>query len=168
MAEETVTETAPEETTPESLLQDLQDQVDGLKLKLTVGLVLILGLAVLLAQRVYLEKSSVHTNALVFADQGTARSAVVLSPNGHLAHVAYRINGTLPSLDSTKAPGLKGMAFYDSEGRPRIVVGLNQDEEPVLGMLSPDGHLVWSALPTESAPPAEADKPVEKPETPNP
>ncbi|MGE0488263.1 MAG: hypothetical protein AB7S38_03500 [Vulcanimicrobiota bacterium] len=135
-----------EKATSDSRLEDLEAQVEGLKTKLLVGFVLILGLAAVLAQRVYLDKRGITTNGIILADDNAPRTALVLTPNGHIASVPFSFAGQLPGLDFEAVAGLKGLAFYDSQGKPRILLGVNGEDQPVMAVVGPDGSLQWTPV----------------------
>ncbi|MCA9790737.1 MAG: hypothetical protein KC910_03050 [Candidatus Eremiobacteraeota bacterium] len=136
-----------EKATSDTRLEDLEAQVEGLKTKLLVGFVLILGLAAVLAQRVYLDKRGITTNGIILADENAPRTALVLTPNGHIASVPFSFAGQLPSLQFEGVGGLKGLAFYDSQGKPRILLGVNGEDQPVMAVVGADGSLQWSPIP---------------------
>lgn len=124
----------------------LEDQNEGLKRVGLMGLVLILLLGGLLVHRTWADLQGITTEGVVLRDENGSRLALTTTPPGHLAVVSFDQLGALPQISHNVAAGLRGIAIYDSSGAPRVMLGVTQNDEPVVAVLDPDGSLNWTPL----------------------
>lgn len=143
----------------EERIEYLEGQNEGLKRVGLLGLILLLVIGGLLIQNVYADMSGITTGGIVFREGDTNRYALVMAPGGHLAYVPFDFAGNLPQIDARPAGDLRGLAFYDSKGVLRVMLGTTADDRPVLAVLNPDGTLQWTPLDTQEAAPTPTPSP---------
>lgn len=168
-------ENKPAEDKPmtiEERLAYLEEQNEGLKSVGKLLLALCLVTAGLLAWTQVKERTAVHSESLILGSD-TPRGALTTAPNGHLAFLFYDQLGIIPPEPKFGAvPYLDGFVIYDKQGKPRIVVGVNDKDEAVLDVVGPDGKVQFSARPrTASAgasPSGQAPAPGATPGAPQP
>lgn len=144
----------------ESRLAFLEEQNEGLKRS---GILLVVLVVLMGATMIYTNRSSagaVNTEGLILSSLGRPKSAITAMPTGHLGVVFYDFNGELPKEVKYKAiPYLDGFAIYDRSGNPRILMGIDDRDNPILAVVSPDGKTLFNAVtPTTAAPPAESEE----------
>lgn len=144
----------------EERIQYLEEQNEGLKRSglLLVVLVLVMG-AVMIYDNVK-RTETVQTDGLILSSNGEARGALTPMPTGHLGMLFFDQAGQLPmNVQYAAIPYLDGFAIYDRDGRPRILLGMNDRNEPVMAVVDEQGKTVFSAVPprtdSESTPSAE-------------
>lgn len=157
----------PEDTkqTLEERIEYLEGQNEGLKRVGLLGLILIFIVGGLLIQNVYADMSGITTGGVVFREGDANRYALVMAPGGHLAYIPFDFTGNLPQLDPRPAGDLRGLAFYDSKGALRVMLGTTADDRPVLAVVNPDGTVQWTPL---DAPAAAEEPPSAETPTPTP
>lgn len=141
--------------TIEERLAYLEEQNEGLK---TVGK-LLLALSVitagLLAWTQMNQRSGIFSESTIYESDGIAKAAITSNLGNHLALLSFDPMGILPTDPQFGAVGgLQGLVLYDRDGKPRVVIGINDRNESVLDVLGPDGARLFSAVPTTQAPPA--------------
>lgn len=155
----------------EDRLGYLEEQNAGLK---RCGLLLLILVLIMGATMIYDSSGrsrAVQTEGLIINAAGKPRAALSAMPTGHLGLLFYDHQGNLPrEVQYASIPYLDGFAVYDREGRPRIHVGMDSNDNPVLLVVSPDGKTVFSALPVEpqTANPEPAATPAQPSATPTP
>lgn len=91
--------------------------------------------------------SSFHTETLQLERAKSPRAALTVMPTDHLGLVFYDHLGLLPTeLKFGAIPYLDGLAIYDRNGNPRILIGLNDKDEPILAVVSADGQTLFQAV----------------------
>lgn len=146
-----MTETTAENTV-EARLAYLEEQNAGLKRVGMLGLLLVLMLGGIVVYQAWADLSGVTTTGIVFQDE-RPRQALVTSTGGHLALVPALPLGTLPQLEQYKDIDFQGLGIYDSKGRMRIMLGVNSQDQPVVGVIGEKGETVWSPIQVQAAPP---------------
>jgi len=141
----------------EERLAYLEDQNNALKRAggLLVCLVIVMGVAMIFSSRSL--SSAVNTDGLIINNLGKLRAALTSMPNGHLGMLFFDFNGNLPQeVQYNAIPYLDGVAFYDRDGHPRILIGMDDKNNPILAVVSAEGKTLFSAL-TPMENPAEAE-----------
>lgn len=152
MSEETPKEnsSAEEAAAPELSLEErlayLEEQNEGLKRvgMLLLGLCLLVGALLIYTQ--YQSRQSLYSENIIIGSSTTARSAFAPTASGHIAMLFYDAMGMLPpdpQLDTVA--NLDGLVLYDRLGRPRIVIGTNEEDEAIIDILNTEGKLVFTA-----------------------
>lgn len=138
-----------ESKTLEERLAYLEEQNEGLKRVggLLVGLVVILGVALFMVNQSIVK--GVTTDSVIFSNQGRPRAGVTAMPNGHLGVVFYNYAGGVQPVDFEKVPPMDGIVLYDQTGKPRILMGIDERNIPMLALLGPDGRPLFSAIKPE-------------------
>lgn len=137
----------------EQRLEFLEDQNEALKRSglLLVILVILLGVTMILQSRS--AARAVTTEGLILSTtSGKPHAALTTLPNGHLGFTFFDSVGQLPKqLQYSSIPYLDGFAIYDRSGRPRILIGLDDKENPMMATVSADGKVLFSTAPPSSA-----------------
>lgn len=141
--------------TIEERLAYLEEQNEGLK---TVGK-LLLALSIitagLLAWTQMNQRSGIFSESTIYENGGIAKAAITSNAGNHLALLSFDQMGILPADPQFGAVGgLQGLVLYDRDGKPRVVIGVNDRNDSVLDILGPDGARLFSAVPTTQTPPA--------------
>ena len=147
----TETTANPTETSGDAPAQDLESRIayleaqnEGLKRVGGLALVLLLLTGGLFAYQVRNDLKGIATRGVVLHDErDVARFAVTVSPQGSLGVVPINPLGGAPQMMPMQGD-MHGITVYDSQGRPRIVFGLTPEDQPVVGILGPDGQPVWT------------------------
>ena len=124
----------------------LEEQNEGLKRS---GLLLVILVVLMGATMIYQSRSlanSLNTDGLILNYEGTPKAAITAMPNGHLAMVYFDSQGVLPQAQYGSIPYLDGFAVYDRAGRPRIHIGIDDRDNPVLRAYSAKGEVLFSAV----------------------
>lgn len=130
----------------ESRLAYLESQNEGLKRVGLLGLLLVLILGGIVVYQAWADLSGVTTTGIVFQDERQPRNALLTSTAGHLALVPALPLGTLPELQSYNDMDFQGLGIYDSKGRVRILLGVNSQDVPMIGVIGEKGETVWTPL----------------------
>ena len=135
----------------------LESQNEALKRSgfLLVVLVLLMGATMIYQSRV--SADGLTTGGLVLTNQGRSRSALLPMPNGHLGMMFYNFSGDLPPAQYEALPYLDGFAIYDRAGRPRIILGIDEEDNPIMAVTGTDGKTLFSATPRPQIPASETD-----------
>jgi hypothetical protein len=150
-----------EEAAPSSLedrIQHLEEQNDAFKRS---GLLLVILVVVMGATMIYQSRAqtaSVQTDGLIISNAGKPRGAITAMPTGHLGMLFFNREGQLPqNVQFASIPYLDGFAIYDRSGKPRILIGMDDKDNPILAVVGPDGKTLFSAVKRaeESAPPTQ-------------
>ena len=154
--ESEVVESKPEvkEGSVEDRLAFLESQNEALKRS---GLLLLILVLIMGGSMIYQSSSSkvaVETQGLILSGMGDKpRAAFTTMPNGHLGMLFYDTVGRLPeSAQYGSIPYLDGFAMYDRTGRPRIVIGMDANDNPKLDVLDAEGNLQFTAVEPAKAP----------------
>ncbi len=140
--------------TIEERIAYLEEQTEGLK---TIGK-LLLALSIitagLLAWTQMNQRSSVFSESVVYENGGRAKAAITSNTGNHLALLSFDQMGILPTDPQFGAVGgLQGLVLYDRDGKPRVVLGINDSNESVLDVFAADGQRVFSGVPVTAATP---------------
>lgn len=150
-SESETTPVAPSESkTVEERLAYLEEQNEGFKRAggLLLALVVIMGVSLIVTSRSL--GSAVNSESLILSSGGRPRAALTAMPNGHVGMLFYNFAGLLPSSASyNSVPPLDGIVLYDQSGRPRILLGVDDKNMPVLAVLGLDGKPIYSAITQE-------------------
>ncbi len=152
--------------TVEERLAFLEEQNEGLKRvgKLLMGLCLLIGVLLVWTQAGL--RKSIYSEAVILGNASTPRATLTSAPNGHLAFLFYDHLGILPPNPEFGAiPYLDGFAIYDREGRPRIVMGINDQNKTILDVFDETGKLAFGAIPRPVTTDADG-KPTDSSKTP--
>jgi hypothetical protein len=152
---------APEAAAPaavssiEDRISFLEEQNSGLKRAgaLLCALVVVMGIAMI--HESVSGRSGVSTESLIInSTGGKARAALTAMPTGHLGMVFFDYLGRPPAdLQYNAIPYLDGFAIYDKDGRPRILIGMDDKDNPILAVVDKDGNTQFTAVePTNTAP----------------
>lgn len=136
-----------ETSTLEERLAYLEEQNEGMK---RVGLLLVILVIVMGATMIFQNNSAsraVATDGLILNNGGKPRSALTAMPNGHLGMVFYDFKGEVPPAEFNKIPYLDGLVIYDQTGQPRILIGMDDKDQPILAVVDKEGKTLFSALP---------------------
>lgn len=137
-----------ESSSVEERLAFLESQNEGLK---RVGTLLGVLVFLMLATIIYQSRSNneaVATGGVILNNNlGKARGAITAFPNGHLGMLFYDFSGKLPQPKYKNIPYLDGIAIYDRHGNPRILLGVDDKDNPVMVCASPDGKTLFTAVP---------------------
>lgn len=138
--------------TIEERLAYLEEQNEGLK---TVGK-LLLALSIitagLLAWTQMNQRTGIFSESVVYESAGQAKAAITSNSGNHLALLSFDQMGILPTEPQFGAVGeLQGLVLYDRDGKPRLVLGINDRNESVLDVFSAEGKRVFSAVPVTAA-----------------
>lgn len=133
----------------------LEEQNEGLKRS---GLLLVILVVLMGATMIYQSRAlagALSTGGLILNHEGTPKAALTAMPNGHLGFVFFDSQGNLAEAQYGSIPYLDGFAVYDRAGRPRIHIGIDDRDNPILRAYSATGQVLFSALPAEeqAAPP---------------
>ena len=113
------------------------------------------------------QQETVQTGGLILTNAGDPRGAITTMPSGHLGMVFYDHQGNLPqSLQSGAIPYLDGFAIYDRNGKPRILIGMDDQDNPIIAAVGADGKTLFSAVPRSA--PTESANPNQPAATPTP
>lgn len=139
-------EAAAPELSLEERLSYLEEQNEGLKRvgMLLLGLCLLVGGLLIYTQ--YQSRQSLYSENIILGSSTTARSAFTPTASGHIGMLFYDAMGMLPpdpQLDAVA--NLDGLVLYDRLGRPRIVIGTNEEDEAIIDILNTEGKLVFTA-----------------------
>ncbi len=108
--------------------------------------------------------STMHTETLLLERGKAPRAALTVMPTDHLGLVFYDHLGLLPTeLKFGAIPYLDGFAIYDRNGNPRILIGLDDKDEPILAVVSADGQTLFQAV--EPASNSQPEQPSSSEET---
>lgn len=136
--------------TIEERLAHLEEQNEGLKRVggLMLALVVIMGVALIITSRSI--GSAVDTESVILSNMSRPRAAFTAMPNGHVGMLFYNFAGLLPpSASYSTVPTLDGLVLYDQKGLPRIMLGIDERNMPVLAVLGIDGKPIYSAITQE-------------------
>jgi hypothetical protein len=137
----------------EERLQFMEEQIEAYKRSglLLVILVLVMGGTMIYQSRVM--STSIQTDGLIISSTGKPRGAITAMPTGHLGVLFYNHEGLLPERAQYESiPYLDGFAIYDRAGRPRILIGMDERDNPVLRAFGSDGKTLFSGVPDAPAP----------------
>ena len=157
------------EATPsiEDRIQFLEEQNDAFKRSgmLLVILVIVMGATMIYQSRT--QSTSLQTDGVIISNAGKPRGAITAMPSGHLGMLFYNREGNLPpNVQFASIPYLDGFAIYDRNGKPRILVGMDDKDNPILAVVGPDGKTLFSAVPR--AEPTEGVSPSQPAASPTP
>ena len=144
---ETTAETPAPALDMEARVAYLEAQNEGLKRSGLLGLLLVFVMGAVVVYQAWADLSGITTTGVVFQDSRQPRSALLTSATGHLALVPALPLGTLPQLQTYKDMDFQGLGIYDSQGRVRILLGVDGHDQPVVGVISENGQTSWSPLP---------------------
>jgi hypothetical protein len=148
----------------ENRLNYLEEQNEALKRSglLLVILVLVMGVTMIFQSRT--ASAGVSTDGLILNDAGRPKAALTAMPSGHLGLVFYDFSGNLPQqIQYNSIPYLDGIAIYDRQGRPRILMGIDDKDNPILAIVSAEGKTLFSAVTPSTSPPTQTAEPVPEP-----
>ena len=154
----TIEESTVEESTVEERLSYLEEQNEGLKRvgMLLVTLVILMGIT--MAHQSSTTAKALSTDGLIINNAGKPRAALTSMPTGHLGMLFYNYAGKLAPSQYSSIPYLDGFAIYDQSGRPRILIGMDDKDNPILAVISKDGKTEFTAVepkdPSVAPPPA--------------
>ena len=135
----------------------LEEQNEALKRS---GLLLVILVVLMGATMIYTSRSAagaVSTDGVILNNLGRPKVAISTMPNGHVGALFYDFNGNLPPEVKFKAiPYLDGIALYDRNGNPRILLGMDDKDNPIMAVVSPEGKTLFNAVAPEGAPAQEA------------
>ena len=147
------------EASLEERIQHLEEQNDGLKRSGLLLLVLVFVMGGTMIYDNFARAKAVETEGLIInTAAGKPRGAISAMPTGHLGMLFYDYEGKLPeSLQYAAIPYLDGFAIYDRNGRPRILIGMDDKDNPIMAVVSAEGQTLFSAVrPAQAgAPPAQ-------------
>ena len=131
----------------EERLEYLEDQNEGLK---RVGLLLVVLVILMGVTMIYQSNSAsqaLRSDGLIFSQEGRSRSALTTMPNGHVGMVFFDQNENISApAQFESVPYLDGLVIYDHKGVPRILLGLDENENPILAAIGKDGRTLFSAI----------------------
>jgi hypothetical protein len=70
------------------------------------------------------------------------RLALSLDPDG-TPHVSL-FRGNKPAVTIGASKGGAGVSIHDSAGIPRVMIGLHEDEPPIIELLDEKGKTIWA------------------------
>ncbi len=169
MSEETNQPEPDKPMTIEERLAYLEEQNEGLK---TVGKLLMalsLVTAGLLVWSQMNQRATVFSESMVYENLGQPKVTLTANTGNHVALIPFDKMGILPAEPRFATVGdLQGVVLYDSDGKPRVVMGVNGRNEAVLDVLGPDGQRQFAAVPTAPPAPAPGNAPQAPSATPTP
>ena len=136
----------------EERLSFLEEQNEGLKRvgMMLVALVVLMGVTMIYQART--GSTALSSDGLILNNNGQPEAAITAFPNGHLGMMFYDHMGNLPKTNWNNVQYLDGLAIYDRKGNPRILLGLDKDENPVMVCVASDGRTLFTAVPPQGAP----------------
>ena len=111
---------------------------------LLVALVIVMGITMIYSSRSIAQ--AINTNGLIINNAGKPRAALTSMPTGHLGMVFYDYAGNVAPSQYSSIPYLDGFAIYDQSGRPRILIGMDDKDNPILAVISKDGKTEFTAV----------------------
>ncbi len=147
-------------------IAQLEAQNEAIKRVGTIFVVFILIAATLTVFQFHQFSAAVHTETLQLEQDGRPKAALTTMPTGHLGLVFYDHLGILPlDIKYGGIPYLDGIAFYDRNGDARILIGINDKDEPILAVVDSQGKTLFQAVPLESDEAGSAAVRSEEPES---
>jgi len=133
----------------EERIQFLEEQNEGLKRSGILLLVLVFVMGATMIYDNFARAKVTETEGLIInTAAGKPRGALSAMPTGHLGMLFYDYEGKLPeSVQYASIPYLDGFAIYDRNGRPRILLGMDDKDNPIVAVVSPEGKTLFSAVP---------------------
>ena len=133
-------------------LEYLEAQNEGLKRVGLLGLILVFILGSIVVYQSYADLSNVTTRGLVFLDESG-----FIPPCFPMARPIWRWfpfnpNEQLPNVKGDVVEGLRGMCVYDTKGHPRVAIGVDGLDNPVIMVFNQDGSIHFSATEIPEAP----------------
>lgn len=143
-------------------IEQLEAQNYGLKRVGLIALVLLFVVGASLVYQTWAELGAVVTQGVILNDAQGARYGLTVNPQGAVGVLTYR-QGSLPTLSQMPEP-VHGLAFYDSQGRVRIALGISPDnDQPRVVVYNEQGQRVWQAVDLAPATPPPAASPTPAP-----
>lgn len=146
-------------------IEHLEAQNYGLKRVGVIALALLFIVGGCLVWQTWAELGAVVTQGVILNDAQGPRYGLTVTPQGAIGVLGYR-GGALPGLSGSPEV-VQGMVFYDSQGRPRILMGIGEGDQPRLAVYNDAGQRVWQAVdlaaPPQAAPPQAAPSPSASP-----
>lgn len=166
--EATPTENQEEESTPltiEERLAYLEAQNQGLKRVGVLGLVLVLLLGGLFVHQTYSDIQSTSTRGVTLLGNDNLLVGAITPDNQGRVQFLQARYGELRSPDALPE-GFVGYAFYDAEGRARLLIGENKDRHTIFLVQDPERGVAFDPLDTApQATPTPASKATPAPAT---
>lgn len=135
----------------EERIQYLEDQNEALKRSGLLLVILVLVMGAVLIYDTKKRAETIQTDGLILSNQGKARGAITPMPTGHLGMLFFNHEGKLPeNVQYASIPYLDGFAVYDRNGRPRILIGMDDKDNPIMAVVSPEGKTIFSAIPRDT------------------
>lgn len=116
----------------------LEAQNEGLKRVGGLGLALVLLLGALLVYQTYSDLNMTSTRGITLLNNNNELTMAVTSDTGGRTQFIPARFGVLPNGTEDPPPNFEGYTFYDTQGKPRFMVGQNKDtQETVFVVLDP-------------------------------
>ncbi len=127
-------------------LEYLEAQNEGLKRVGLLGLILVFILGGIVVYQSYADLNNVTTRGMVFLDESRLHSTLFPHGEAHLAMVPFNPNEQLPNVQGEVVKGLRGLCVYDTKGFPRVAIGVDGLDNPVVMVFNQDGSIQYSAV----------------------
>jgi len=162
-----------EESTPltlEERVAYLETQNQGLKRVGVLALILVLILGGLVVHKTHSDIQSTATRGLtLLGDDNLLVGAITPDPQGRVQFLKARY-GELRAADGLPE-GFVGYAFYDADGRARMLIGENKDRHTIFLVVDPERGVAFDPLntsPTAAPTPAAKASPTPAAVSPSP
>ncbi len=143
--EQATTNTTSTPQTLEERVAYLEAQNEGIKKVGRAALILIAVIAIAVVSNTWSPLSGVTTKGIVLQDQsGTAKAALLVPASGHVALVPFNYLERLPVIQPGQKSDFSGLGVYDSQGRLRLIIGVDVDDNPILQVTDAQGKVIWS------------------------